>query len=655
MKTARVPRIPALLLLSAVLAWGGGALHGQEVQPRPTTKLHPGLLDTYVGQYELAPKVLLTLRREGHHLMAQVTGQPWIVVYAESDTRFFWKVVPARFTVQRGKDGKVEGLLFEQGKIKFQAKRVSGELLREVELPEPKEVIQSPRLITLTKDLQGGNRGALKQFWQEVQAKSPLVEPVQGDARSSWVTLLWRGNDKTRRVSVTGGLPTVDGEKWLTRLADTDVWYRTEKVPNDARFTYGFVINRPVKLPPRNDLAALAQYMEHCLGRTDPLNPNTVILQGMAPASLLELSDAPAQPWAKPLEGVPKGTLKEYKIKSKSLKEERAVTVYTPANYDPQGEKHGLLVLFDGAFYLDDEMIPGPTILDSLIAKKKIQPLVVVFVKHELRTRNKDLMCSDAFADFLVKELVPRVRAEYRVSEEPARTIVGGLSLGGLMASYCGLRHSDVFGNVLSQSGSYWWYPGGLEQDDRDLPVAEPGWLTREYLAAPRRDVRFFVEIGRFEQGADSIMLWRKPAVSVMSSRPGATPSDIPNSPAGTNTSAGAAPLPTGLWPLRAPQQAGNRFVAATSAAFWEHPRVTTRNGGACRWRSLRKGRDSDGLSWSTAWGVMRTPGPLLFSPKPQRGRTWSAGRIRISHRTYVSTTVVLSPAQRPSGALPTT
>ena len=84
MKTAHVPLIPALLLLSTLLPWGDGALHGQEVQPRQTTKLDPGLIDTYVGQYELAPKVLLTLRREGHHLMAQVTGQPWFVVYVEN-------------------------------------------------------------------------------------------------------------------------------------------------------------------------------------------------------------------------------------------------------------------------------------------------------------------------------------------------------------------------------------------------------------------------------------------------------------------------------------------------------------------------------------------------------------------------------------------
>jgi enterochelin esterase family protein len=114
---------------------------------------------------------------------------------------------------------------------------------------------------------------------------------------------------------------------------------------------------------------------------------------------------------------------------------------------------------------------------------------------------DQDLSCSEPFGAFVINDLVPWVPAEYRVSEEPARTIVVGLSLGGLMASYCSLRHPEVFGNVLSQSGSYQWYPGGLEPDDRDMPDGEPGWLTRQFVAAPRRTVRFYLEIGRFEDG----------------------------------------------------------------------------------------------------------------------------------------------------------
>jgi enterochelin esterase family protein len=217
--------------------------------------------------------------------------------------------------------------------------------------------------------------------------------------------------------------------------------------------------------------------------------------------SVIELPGAPSQPWVTRLPDVRKGELKEQKIKSELLKGERNVTVYTPADYDPKGDECGLLVLFDGAFYQDQDMIPGPVILDNLIAKKKIPPLVAVFVKHDGPSRNKDLSCSQPFADFLAEELVPWVRAEYRVSADPARTIVGGLSLGGLMASYCGLRHTNVFGNVLSQSGSYWWFPGGLEQDERELPELEPGWLSRQYVTASQRALRFFLEEGRFEDG----------------------------------------------------------------------------------------------------------------------------------------------------------
>jgi hypothetical protein len=105
--------------------------------------------------------------------MAQITGQPSLVVYAENETRFFWKVVPAQFTMQKDKAGKVEGLLFEQGAVKLKAKKISGELPREVELPEPEDLIESPRLVTLAKELKNGNRAALAKFWDDMRDKAP--------------------------------------------------------------------------------------------------------------------------------------------------------------------------------------------------------------------------------------------------------------------------------------------------------------------------------------------------------------------------------------------------------------------------------------------------------------------------------------------------
>jgi enterochelin esterase-like enzyme len=63
------------------------------------------------------------------------------------------------------------------------------------------------------------------------------------------------------------------------------------------------------------------------------------------------------------------------------------------------------------------------------------------------------------------------------------------------------LHHSDVFGNVLSLSGSYLWFPGlfeGAVPPDRN---AEPGWLTRQFVTSPSLPIRFYLAAGRFENG----------------------------------------------------------------------------------------------------------------------------------------------------------
>src|SRR5580692_10482570 len=118
MKTFSFDLRASNLFLAAALCWCGSALRAQQPPQRQTVTMDGRVLDTYVGQYELVPKVLLTLRREGRHLMAQISGQPWIVVYAENETKFFWKVMDAQFTIQKDDNGNVEGLLFEQGAVK---------------------------------------------------------------------------------------------------------------------------------------------------------------------------------------------------------------------------------------------------------------------------------------------------------------------------------------------------------------------------------------------------------------------------------------------------------------------------------------------------------------------------------------------------------
>src|SRR5262249_25881403 len=145
-------------------------------------------------------------------------------------------------------------------------------------------------------------------------------------------------------------------------------------------------------------------------------------------------------------------------------------------------------------------LIPTPTILDNLIADRKIPPTVAVFIKNVPRStaRNQELACSPEFADFVAKELICWVHKHYRVSDDPRRAVVCGASLGGLCAAYCGLRHSAVLGNVLSQSGSFPYSPGYVTR----FPTydVETGWLTRQFAKAPKLPLRFYLEIGRFER-----------------------------------------------------------------------------------------------------------------------------------------------------------
>jgi enterochelin esterase family protein len=363
------------------------------------------------------------------------------------------------------------------------------------EVAEPEDGFDSPRLSALAIDLKAGKHAALVRFWEELAGRAPLIEPIADDPSHSWVTFIWRGDSKTRRVGLAGGPPTGVGAP-LARLGNTDVWYRTERIPNDSRFMYSFQVNRARKMP--EDLAGLIAWFEGVPLRLDPLNPRNG--SGSPVASPAELPAALPQPWLQRIDEVSRGKTVNHTIPSLFLKGSRTFTIYLPPDYGSNKRANRLVVLFDGESFLLDEWIPAPVILDNLIAEKTIQPLVVVFV-HQSAERNKELACSEPFANFVSQELVPWVRQRYRVSAQPSRTIIGGISLGGLMASYCSLHHSDVFGNVLSLSGSYPWFPGLFEGTVPPEPNAEPGWLTRQFVTSPGLRIRFYLAAGRFENG----------------------------------------------------------------------------------------------------------------------------------------------------------
>jgi enterochelin esterase-like enzyme len=207
--------------------------------------------------------------------------------------------------------------------------------------------------------------------------------------------------------------------------------------------------------------------------------------------SVVELPAAPVQPWLAPRADANHGELVQQQRRSEILDNERRIWVYTPPGYQPDDEPYPLLVLFDGDVVRGP--IPFPTILDNLIDDGRIPPMVAVLVDSLTQeVRNRELPCGAAFLEYLTDELLPWARTQYRITTDPARTIVAGQSHGGQAAAFAALRRPDVFGNVISQSGSFWWSP----DDDH-----EHEWLTRQYAASERRPVRIYLDVGLLERG----------------------------------------------------------------------------------------------------------------------------------------------------------
>jgi enterochelin esterase family protein len=165
--------------------------------------------------------------------------------------------------------------------------------------------------------------------------------------------------------------------------------------------------------------------------------------------------------------------------------------VYTPPGYEKTASPYPALYLFDGED--PDGLVFGTATIENLIQDQKIPPIIVVRIANPSQAvRDRELGCLPEFNDFLVSELVPFIRRNFNVSADPGKTAVGGYSRGGLAGAYAGLKHPGTFGLILAQSGSFWFEPTGADD-------AEPNWLSREFVRAPKLPLRFYIEAGSYE------------------------------------------------------------------------------------------------------------------------------------------------------------
>jgi enterochelin esterase-like enzyme len=340
----------------------------------------------------------------------------------------------------------------------------------------------SPRLAALAAKVAAKERGAEDVFWKQVADEgTPMVEDIHDPKGRLLVTFLYRARPDTRVVSMFGAPDgAAVGYAKLERLAGTAVFARSALTDPTARFTY--------ILLPGDDLgppAELSDFEKHQpLMRHDPLSKHP---QRMG--SRIDLPKAPPQPLLVPHRETPAGELVEVKVKSKALGNERQVMVYTPPGFAAKGPAYPLVVMFDGDAAISN--LGATIVLDELIATKRIPPVVALLIGNA--DRGKELPGNPAFADFVALDLVPWVRHGYHATSDPRLTVVAGISYGGIAAAFAAARHPAVYGNVLSQSGSYWWSP-----DDVDEGEAH----ARDYATRPRLPLRFWMEVGTLESGS---------------------------------------------------------------------------------------------------------------------------------------------------------
>ncbi len=80
-------------------------------------------LEGLEGDYALAPTVTVTITRSGTQILARLTGQPTMPIYASAPDEFFYDVVDAQITFERDGSGTVTGLVLHQNGRDMPAKK----------------------------------------------------------------------------------------------------------------------------------------------------------------------------------------------------------------------------------------------------------------------------------------------------------------------------------------------------------------------------------------------------------------------------------------------------------------------------------------------------------------------------------------------------
>jgi predicted alpha/beta superfamily hydrolase len=151
-------------------------------------------------------------------------------------------------------------------------------------------------------------------------------------------------------------------------------------------------------------------------------------------------------------------------VKSSYLEKNRRVIVWLPPSYYvSRATRYPVIYMHDGQQVFDPTTSTWDKAWDvddwctALIEEGCIQESIVV-AAYSTEDRASEYNPDEqgkAYANFIIKELMPRINRDYRTLKGPENTCIAGASLGGLISFYMGWKHPDVFSKVACLSPSF--------------------------------------------------------------------------------------------------------------------------------------------------------------------------------------------------------
>lgn len=205
-------------------------------------------------------------------------------------------------------------------------------------------------------------------------------------------------------------------------------------------------------------------------------------------------------------------------IEMRALDRQRQYRVYLPPGYDTTDKRYPVLYMHDAQNLFDDATaFAGEWGVDEALNRMAHDcglELIVVGVDHGNDTRVTEYNPYDnerfgkgegnAYVDFLVNELKPRIDQRYRTLPGRTHTGIMGSSLGGLISNHAINRYPNVFGSAGIFSPSYWIAPQMFAATQENAQLNN----TRIYLLAGAREGESMVPdfermVTLLEQGAE--------------------------------------------------------------------------------------------------------------------------------------------------------